>query len=63
MDVDKDNNTLVYNGENKLVTYNGGATNGGANYVYDGDSKRVMRISRKLNSDFTEEDVPYFWCK
>lgn len=44
MDVDKDNNTLVYNGENKLVTYNGGATNGGANYVYDGDSKRVKKI-------------------
>ena len=42
---DKDGHTFVYDGENKQITYNGGAgTSNGANYFYDGDGKRVKKI-------------------
>jgi RHS repeat-associated protein len=33
-----------YNGENKLRTANGGASNGGSTYSYDGDGQRVKKI-------------------
>ena len=37
--------TFGYDGENKPVTYDGGATTaGGASYSYDGDGKRVKKI-------------------
>jgi len=32
-----------YDAENKLTTYDGGATNGGATYSYDGDGRRVKK--------------------
>src|SRR6266850_2457741 len=38
--------TLAYDAENKLVQYQGGATqSGGANYSYDGDGRRVKKAT------------------
>ena len=38
--------TFGYDGENKQVTYDGGATMaGGASYYYDGDGKRVKKVT------------------
>jgi RHS repeat-associated protein len=38
--------TFSYDGENKQITYDGGATTGGgASYSYDGDGKRVKKIT------------------
>lgn len=37
--------TYAYDAENKLTTYDGGATsNGGATYLYDGDGRRVKKV-------------------
>jgi RHS repeat-associated protein len=54
---DKDGNVFVYDGENKLITYNGGATQGGANYVYDGDGKRVKKIVGSVTTIFVYNAV------
>ena len=33
-----------YDAENKLTTYEGGTSNGGATYLYDGDGRRVKKV-------------------
>jgi len=34
----------TYEGENKMTTYDGGSSAGGASYSYDGDGKRVKKV-------------------
>jgi RHS repeat-associated protein len=39
------NHSFTYDAENKLTAYDGGATvNGGANYYYDGEGRRVKKV-------------------
>lgn len=40
----RDGETYTYDAANRLVTFNGGAAQGGVTYVYDGDGKRVKKL-------------------
>jgi RHS repeat-associated protein len=45
--IDVTNRTYDYDGDNRLVRFNGGAnpSTGGADYVYDGDGKRIKKVT------------------
>jgi len=45
LDRDVANTAFTYDAENKQSVYAGGAANGGANYYYDGDGKRVKKVT------------------
>ena len=40
----REGQTYGFDGENKMTSFNGGASQGGADYSYDGDGKRVKKV-------------------
>jgi RHS repeat-associated protein len=50
--LDAESNTFAYDGENRLVEYNGGPGNGGASYGYDGDGRRVKKTAGAVETLF-----------
>jgi RHS repeat-associated protein len=49
---DRDGQTYVYDAENKMVSFNGGAPQGGADYGYDGDGRRVKKVVGTVTTVF-----------
>lgn len=42
---DREGQTFAFDGENKMTSFNGGASQGGADYSYDGDGRRVKKVA------------------
>ena len=40
----RDGQTYVFDAENKMTSFNGGPSQGGASYTYDGEGKRVKKV-------------------
>ena len=51
--VDAEGHTYAYDGENRQLSYDGGASSsGGANYYYDGDGRRVKKVAGVVTTIF-----------
>jgi RHS repeat-associated protein len=49
---DRDGQTYVFDAEHKMVSFNGGASQGGADYRYDGDGRRVKKVVGTVTTVF-----------
>jgi RHS repeat-associated protein len=48
----RESQTYGFDGENKMTSFNGGATQGGADYIYDGEGKRVKKVVGNVTTVF-----------
>jgi RHS repeat-associated protein len=48
----RESQTYGFDGENKMTTFNGGASQGGADYSYDGDGRRVKKVVGTVTTVF-----------
>lgn len=51
----RDGHTYVFDAENKMVSFNGGASQGGADYRYDGDGRRVKKVVGTVTTVFVHD--------
>ena len=48
----REGQSYVFDAENKMVSFNGGSSQGGASYSYDGDGKRVKKVFGNVTTVF-----------
>ncbi len=52
----REGQTYEFNAENKMTSFNGGGSQGGASYSYDGDGNRVKKVVGTLTTVFVYDE-------
>jgi RHS repeat-associated protein len=48
----REGQTYAFDGENRMITFNGGPSQGGASYSYDGDGRRIKKVTGSVTTTF-----------